>query len=114
MSESNSNNNVAPMRDKRVSLSLTSMAREDAPSTPFVVDINGELVEFNDPVELDYRVVDNITDPDTFARYCVAEDSRSFFRRQRLPLWQFRELMQAYTEHYRVEEIMGNPGASRS
>lgn len=97
--------NVTPM--KKVNLDLDSMARDDRPE-PFVTKIDGELVEFNDPIELDYRVLDNITNPDTFARYCVSDDSRAHFKKQGLPVWKFRELSKAYMEHYKVDELLGN------
>jgi hypothetical protein len=97
--------NVTPM--KKVNLDLDSFSREDIPE-PFVVKVGGELVEFNDPFELDYTILDRIDNPETFAKYCVSDDSRAHFKKQALPVWKFRELSKAYMEHYKVDELLGN------
>lgn len=92
---------------QKIALNLDNSTRSEAPE-PLVVVIGGEPVKFNDPVELEYRVLDKVDHPDSFAKYCVSDESRQHFKKQQLPVWKFRELSQLYMEHYKVDELLGN------
>lgn len=92
---------------KKIAANLDESTREDTPEKLYIV-IGGQAVGFNDPVEFDYRVLDKVDDPDTFAKHCVDEESRTHFKKQRIPVWKFKELSTLYMEHYKVDELLGN------
>lgn len=92
---------------KKIAANLDESTRSDTPEQLFIV-IGGQAVGFNDPVEFDFRVLDKISDPEAFTKHCVADESRSHFRQQKLPVWKFKELSTLYMEHYKVDELLGN------
>ena len=96
-----------PSTPKTIAFNLDEYTRKDKPDTLWVT-IGGEAVKFNDPVELDYRLLDRIETPDAFAKYCVADESRQHFKDQTLSVGEFRRLTEVYMEHYRVDELLGN------
>lgn len=98
---------------KKIALDLDSVTRNDRPEDYYVM-IGGKPVQLLDPVELDFRDLDEISEPEAFTRHCVAKDDREHFRNTDLPTYKFRRLMDNYAEHFRLDEIMGNRRASRS
>lgn len=104
---------ITPKKDKKVALSLDEMTRDDAPED-FYVEFGGQLVQFIDPVEIDFRDLDEIQQPEMFTRFCVTADTRDHFRKQTLETWKFKRLMDAYSDHFRLDELVGNHRASRS
>lgn len=92
---------------KKIAANLDESTREGTPEKLYVV-IGGQAVGFNDPVEFDYRVLDKVSDPDTFAKHCVDAESRVHFKKQQIPVWKFKELSTLYMEHYKVDELLGN------
>lgn len=99
--------NTTPLRPKKIAANLDNSTRDEAPEPLFII-LGGEEVGFNDPVEFDYRVLDKISDPETFARHCVIAESRAHFKKQQIPIWKFKELSTLYMEHYKVDELLGN------
>lgn len=91
-----------------VTLNLDTVERdpEEIVAEPFTVVIGGRAITMTDPAELDWQDLLELNNPADFLRFCVSAEERRHIAAQRIPGWKLGKLMQAYMDHYRLEEQM--------
>lgn len=89
-----------------VDLDLDALERpaEEASIQPFTVKIAGRTITMTDPQEIDWQDLVDLESPVEFMRHCVNDDDRAHIRKQSIPGWKIGQLMEAYMEHYRLED----------
>ena len=83
-----------------VHFNLDTYEREGKVAEPFVAVIGGKPITMNDPVDLDWRDLEKIDDPDTFAELVIPEDEQETFLGAKMKAWQLNGLMDAYMTHF--------------
>lgn len=98
-----SDDNVTNLPDKRITFDLDAEEREDAPEV-FVANVNGRAISMQDPEELDWKDLLDITQPVDFIKYAVAEEDRQYIFAQKIKSWKLNRLMERYMDHYGLKE----------
>lgn len=80
---------------------------------PFVVNIGGRAITMTDPSDLDWQDLEDIQTPSGFLAFAVTAEDRRHIAQQRIPGWKFGKLMEAYMQHYRMEERMADAKRQR-
>ena len=91
-----------------VAFDLDALEREST-TTPFVAKVNGDVVNFADPQELDWQVLTNMDprNPRSFLRSVIAPDDQDAFFAAKIPGWKMNKLMESYLEHYGLPTTPG-------
>lgn len=87
-------------KNQKVHFNLDTYEREGDVAEPFVAVIGGKAVTMNDPVDLDWRELEKIDDPDTFAELVIPDSEREAFLDAKMKAWQLNGLMDAYMAHF--------------
>lgn len=90
-----------------ISLDLDTLEREDA-RPPFVVKVEGREITLGDPEDIDWQDLVEIESPAEFIRFCATKEDRDFLLSQKVPGWKFSKLMEAYQQHYGIDEKLAD------
>jgi hypothetical protein len=71
---------------------------------PFVTVIGGRQVTFSDPEDADWQDLYDVADPYGLLRVAVTPEDRAHILEQKMPTWKFEKLMQAYNQHFGLED----------
>lgn len=96
--------NVTPLPGN-ITLDLDSIERDPKDTRPpFVVNVGGREVTFADPEEIDWQDLYDVADPYGLLRVAVTPEDRSHILAQKMPTFKFEKLMQAYNQHFGLED----------
>jgi hypothetical protein len=99
-----SDSNVSAL-PKNLALDLDSESRPENEVKPeFTVQINGREITMTDPSELDWRDLILLESPTEFLRLSLTAEDRKFLLEQPLPGWKFNRLMEAYYNHFDLDQ----------
>lgn len=103
------NDNVTRLPEPGVMLDLDTLERDQKDvKEPFVVNVGGKRITFNDPTEVDWRDLASISGPGDLIRVALSREDRRHLGEQEMPTWKFSKLMDAYSLHYNLEEKIEN------
>lgn len=71
---------------------------------PFVVTVGGKSVTMADPSEIDWRDLAQVDVPQDLLRVVMSSEDRLHLSGLALPGWKFNRLMEAYYNHYDLDE----------
>lgn len=71
---------------------------------PFVVRLGGKVIEMQNPDDMDWKDLLDITDPVNFLRYSVTADERAHIFSLEIPGHKLNELMERYQAHFKIQE----------
>jgi hypothetical protein len=71
---------------------------------PFTVKLGQRIVTFNNPDEVDWKDLLDITDPVQFIRFSCSREDREFIFGQKLEGYKMAKLMEAYMTHFKIDE----------
>lgn len=102
-------NDISRLPDPGVVLDLDTEERDPKDiRPPFVVKIGGRSVTFADPSDIDWRDLAAVEIPADLIRVSLTREDRLHIQEQNMPSWKFGRLMEAYYEHYDLEEKIRN------
>ncbi len=93
--------NVAEMVD--FDLDATARPEKDV-IRPFRVKVAGRVLLMNDPAELNWLDLANLSDPVSVMLDCLDPWDRAHLLDQDLPAWKIGPLAESFLQHYRMEE----------
>lgn len=97
--------NVTSLPKTGVVLDLDSYERPDKEvKVPFVVTVGGREITFKDPGTIDWRDLANIEEPADLIHFSLEKEDRKHLGDTDLPVWKFNKMMEAYYEHYDLED----------
>ena len=95
--------NVIPMVD----LDLDTVERPEKDQIrPFVFNLAGRQITMTDPAELDWLDLAELENPVELIRHCCSREDRDHIVAQAMPGWKLGKLVEAFMQHYRLEEKM--------
>lgn len=101
------------MASEKIQFNLQTIEREKT-YTPYVVALSdGTTITMTDPAELDWSEILMIENPADFFRFCVAEEDKPKLRKEKIPGWKMRLLIEDFQRHYGLDTA-GNADASRT
>jgi hypothetical protein len=71
---------------------------------PFTVKVGDRNVTFADPSEIDWRELATVSIPADLLRVALSKDDMKHLQSLALPTWKFSRLMEAYYDHYDMED----------
>lgn len=90
---------------QHIDLDLDTAERpESEVKPPFAANIAGRRITMEDPADLDWRDLLLLENPAEFLRLSLTKDDRKFLLEQPLPGWKFNKLMEAYYNHYDLDD----------
>lgn len=96
---------VVKMPDPSVILDLDAEERpEEDVKPPFVVNVGGEKITFEDPANIEWRALASVNIPGDLIRISLSVEDRNHLKGLSLPAWKFNKLMKAYYDHYGLED----------
>lgn len=97
--------NVSKLPTPGVVLDLDIEERDEKDiKPPFVVVVGGRTITFADPAEIDWQLLAEVEGPHDLLRISLESEDRIFLNKQALKAWKFNRLMEAYYNHYDLEE----------
>lgn len=101
--------NITHLPEPGVVLDLDLETRQEKDvKPPFVVKVEGRTVSLADPTEIDWRELASVEQPVDLLRVAMSREDRNFLYDLSLPAWKFNRLMEAYYNHYDLEEKIAN------
>lgn len=73
---------------------------------PFVVRLGGRVIEMQNPDDIDWKDLLDITDPVNFLRHSVTKEERNHIFSLNIPGHKLNAMMERYQEHFKIEEKM--------
>lgn len=99
--------------NQKVTFNLATVERERT-YEPYVIALaSGETIVMTDPADLDWTDILKIENPADFFRFCVSDEDKEKLRKEKIPGWKMRLLIQDYQQHYGIGDV-GNAAASRT
>lgn len=99
--------------DTKITFNLNTAEREKS-YEPYVVALSdGSTITMTDPAELDWSEILLIENPADFFRFCVSEDDKPRLRKEKIPGWKMRLLIEDFQRHYGLDTA-GNAAGSRT
>lgn len=96
---------VVKMPDPSVILDLDAEERpEEEIKPPFVVNVGGRKISFEDPANIEWRALASVNIPGDLIRISLSKEDREHLRELALPAWKFNKLMKGYYDHYGLED----------
>ena len=90
---------------QHVTLDLDAYERPvDEVKPTFTANVGDRVVTMIDPANVDWRDLLVMEDPNEFLRHAFSPEDRKHLLAQPLPGWKFNKLMDAYYNHYELEE----------
>lgn len=90
-----------------IDLDLDALEKPNEEQIPaFRVNINGRVVEFTNPDEIDWLDLVTMESPTEFLKHCVPADDRDFLLSASIPGWKFKALMKAFQRHYKIDDAI--------
>ena len=71
---------------------------------PFIVNVGGKTITLQDPTEIDWRELATVEIPADLLRVAMSKEDRTHLQNLALPGWKFNRLMEAYYNHYDLED----------
>lgn len=84
-------------------LDLEERPKEDI-KPPFVARIGDKNVTLADPSEIDWHDLAGVNHPADLLHIAMSREDRQHLHKQEMPAWKFNRLMEAYYNHYDLEE----------
>ena len=101
--------NVTRLPEPGVVLDLDLETRPDKDiKPPFVVNVEGRKLTLQDPTEIDWRDLAAVEIPADLLRVAMSREDRNYLQGLALPAWKFNRLMEAYYNHYDLEDKIRN------
>lgn len=97
----------------KVAFNLGTAEREKV-YEPYTVALStGEVITLTDPADLDWKQILLIENPADFFKYCVSEEDKELLRKEPIPGWKMRLLIEDFQRHYGLGDS-GNGAGSRT
>ena len=97
--------NVSRLPDLSVVLDLDAEERpEEEVKPPFVVNVKGKKIAFEDPANIDWRDLASVDQPVDLLRVSLSREDRNHLMSAELPFWKFEKLMEGYYSYYDLED----------
>lgn len=97
--------NVTRLPEPGVILDLNTVERpKKSIRPPFRVTVGDRVVEFADPDSIDWKILAEVQLPVDLVRVSLSREDRDHILSSDLPGWKFNALMEAYNEHFGLED----------
>lgn len=94
-----------------VSFNLGTAEREKV-YEPYTVALStGKVITMSDPADLDWSQILLIENPADFFRFCVSEEDKEELRKEKIPGWKMRLLIEDYQRHYGLGDAGNGTGS---
>lgn len=102
---------MAAQQSTKVQFNLETAEREKSYEPYTVALTGGVVITMTDPAELDWKEILLIENPSDFFKFCVSDEDKDHLRKEKIPGWKMRLLIEDYQRHYGLDKPGNGSGS---